>query len=127
VPRIAAFPIVLAAALAISGCGSDKTKTVTETKTVTVTSTTATPPPDDRSAILDAAGAFYAASTATGTKPNDLSLVKTDGTFADVNVGNEAHAILKKAGGLWVVVFDGNGSIPRETRQRYGIPAGYGG
>jgi hypothetical protein len=26
-----------------------------------------------------------------------------------------------------LVSFDGNGSIPPETRQRYGIPADYGG
>ena len=127
--RLALLSAVLVAALAAMGCGTTKTKTVTETRTVTVASTPTTPPPasDDREAILDATAAFYANGTAGGIKRGDLRVVKTDGTFADVNVANEAHAILKKVGDTWVVVFDGNGSIPPDERQRFGIPADYGG
>jgi hypothetical protein len=54
-------------------------------------------------------------------------VVKTNGTFADVLVADEAHAILKKADDTWLVVFDGNGAIPPEIRERFDIPEEYGG
>ena len=113
-------------ALFVAGCGDDKTKTVTESRTVTVTTTSPAPPTGDREAILDATEAFYAAS-GTGINRRDLTLQKTDGRFADVLVAQDAHAILKKGGETWIVVFDGNGAIPAATRERFGIPAEYGG
>jgi hypothetical protein len=117
----------LVAAAAIAGCGSDETKTVTDTKTVTVTTPTTAPAPDERGAILDAVLAYYAADESGGISRSDLSVAKTDGRFADVLVAGEAHAILKKGGDTWVVVFDGNGIIPPTTVQRFGIPPEYGG
>lgn len=119
----------LSIALAIvtfAGCGDEKTRTVTETRTVTVTATTPSSPANDREAIVDATYTFYRLS-GSGIPRAQLRVVKTDGTFADVLVANEAHAILKKADDTWLVVFDGNGSIPPETRERFGIPAEYGG
>ena len=120
------LPLALLLA-ALAGCGDDKTKTVTETRTVTVTKTTPAAPADDKTAILDAAEAFYAASADNSVKRSDLSIVKNDDRFADVLVAGEAHAILKKGGDTWVVVFDGNGAIPQEIRDRFGIPPEYGG
>jgi hypothetical protein len=113
-------------ALVVAACGGSDTKTVTETKTVTAPAAT-TPAGSDQDAILHAVVAFYAAGTDSGIGRGDLKVVKTNGTFADVQVGTDAHAILKQGGDTWVVVFDGNGSIPPETRQRFGIPADYGG
>ena len=118
--------LVPLAVLALAGCGEDKTKTVTETRTVTVTTTTTAQPADERTAILNAAQAFYEASGG-GVVREDLSVVKTNGRFADVLVAGEAHAILKKGGNTWVVVFDGNGAIPPAVRDRFGIPTDYGG
>jgi ABC-type glycerol-3-phosphate transport system substrate-binding protein len=114
------------AALFVAGCGDGTTKTVTETRTVTVATAAPAPPTGDREAILDATEAFYAAS-GTGINRRDLTLQKTDGRFADVLVAQDAHAILKKGGETWIVVFDGNGTIPPATRERFGIPAEYGG
>jgi ABC-type glycerol-3-phosphate transport system substrate-binding protein len=125
VPRAPLVLLTLIAALATVGCGGGDTKTVTETKTVTVTNTT--PAPTDQDAILDAATAFYAAGTGSGIPRSDLKVVKTNGTFADVQVGTDAHVILKKGGNTWVVLWDGNGTSPPETRQRFAIPADYGG
>jgi hypothetical protein len=124
--RLLPFALVLAATVSAIGCGSGDTKTVTETKTVTAPAAT-TPAGNDNDAILDAAVALYAAGPDSQISRGDLTVVKTNGTFADVNVANEAHVILKKAANTWIVVFDGNGSIPPETRQRFGIPAEYGG
>ena len=113
-------------ALFVVGCGDEKAETVTESKTVTVTTTTPAAPTDERQAILDAAQAFYDASGG-GVVRADLSVVKTNGRFADVLVAGDAHAILKKGGDTWVVIFDGNGAVPPETRDRFGIPPDYGG
>ena len=110
-------------ALGVAGCGGGDTKTVTETKTVT----TPAQPQRDADAILDATAAFYAAGASGGVKRESLSLVKSNGTVADVLVAGEAHAILKKGDDRWVVVWDGNGIMPPETRDRFGIPADYGG
>lgn len=114
------------AALALAGCGDSETRTVTDTRTVTVTATTASTPAGDREAIVDATYTFYRLS-GSGIPREELRVVKTDGTFADVQVADEAHAILKKADDTWLVVWDGNGAIPPETRERFGIPAAYGG
>src|SRR5687767_10844540 len=81
------------AAVSLAGCGDQKTETVTETRTVTVTATTAASPAGDREAILDATFAFYRLS-GDGVPREDLRVVKTNGTFADVLVADEAHAIL---------------------------------
>ena len=119
---------ILASALAavtLAGCGDETTKTVTETRTVTVTATTSASPAGDREAIVDATFAFYRLSGG-GVRREDLRVVKTNGTFADVLVANEAHAILKKADDTWLVVFDGNGAVPPEIRERYDIPPDYG-
>jgi hypothetical protein len=124
--RTRSFAFAVLAVAALSGCGSEKTKTVTETRTVTA-STTPAPAPDERDAILDAVLAYYAADESAGISRGDLSVAKTDGRFADVLVAGEAHAILKQGGDTWVVVFDGNGTIPPTTVQRFGIPAEYGG
>ena len=113
-------------ALLFAGCGDEKTKTVTETRTVTVTSTTPSTPATQRTAIVDATYAFYRLS-GSGIPREELRVEKTNGTFADVNVANEGHAILKQADGTWLVVWDGNGTIPPETRERYSIPPEYGG
>jgi len=123
--RVPALTVALAA-VALAGCGDEKTKTVTETRTVTVTATTPANPAGDREAIVEATYAFYRMS-GSGIPREQLRVVKTNGTFADVLVANEAHAILKKAGDTWVVVFDGNGSIPPEIRKRFNIPPEYGG
>ena len=124
--RLPALTIGLAA-VALAGCGDDEeTKTVTETRTVTVTATTPANPAGDREAIVDATYTFYRLS-GSGIPREELRVEKTDGTFADVRVANEAHAILKKADDTWLVVFDGNGPIPPETRERFSIPPEYGG
>ena len=95
-----------------------------------MTATTTTPAPaapaGDRQAIVDATYTFYRLS-GSGIPRAELRVVKTDGTFADVQVADEAHAILKKADDTWLVVWDGNGAVPPETRERFGIPPGYGG
>jgi hypothetical protein len=107
----------------LDGVRRGRHKTVTETKTVT----TPAQPQRDADAILDATAAFYAAGVGGGVTRENLSLVKMNGTFADVLVAGDAHAILKKGGDRWIVVWDGNGIIPPETRDRFGIPADYGG
>lgn len=124
--RLPALALALAAAVAFAGCDETKTRTVTETRTVTVTAAAPSKPAGDREAIVDATYTFYRLS-GSGIPRAELRVVKTDGTFADVRVANEAHAILKKADDTWLVVFDGNGSIPPETRERFGIPPEYGG
>ena len=113
-------------ALSLAGCGGDETKTVTETRTVTATATTPASPASEREAIVDATYTFYRLS-GSGIPRDELRVEKTNGTFADVLVANEAHAILKQADGTWLVVFDGNGAIPPETRERFSIPPEYGG
>ncbi|MDX6698773.1 MAG: hypothetical protein QOE65_2170 [Solirubrobacteraceae bacterium] len=123
--RLPAVAIALAA-VTFAGCGDAKTKTVTETRTVTVTATTPSKPASDREAIVDATFTFYRLS-GSGIPRDQLQVQKTDGTFADVLVATDAHAILKKADDTWLVVFDGNGSIPPETRKRFSIPPEYGG
>src|SRR5688500_6790076 len=119
------LPALALATVTLAGCGDEPTKTVTETRTVTVTATTAANPAGDREAIVNATFAFYRLSGG-GVSREDLRVVKTDGTFADVLVANEAHAILKKADDTWLVVFDGNGAVPPEIRERFDIPPDYG-
>ncbi len=115
---------VLGAGLAFAGCGGGTTTVIT---TVVPGGTATTQTSADEGAILDAAVAFYKATGDDTFDRSQLKLVKTNGQFADVLVAQEAHVILKKGGDTWVVVWDGNGTMPPETRSRFGVPPDYGG
>jgi ABC-type glycerol-3-phosphate transport system substrate-binding protein len=116
--------LALGACLGAAGCGGDE-----ETRTVTVNRTVTAAAPDsraaEREAILDAVVAYYAADETAGVDRGDLRIEKTNRRFADVVIADEAHAILKKARGQWIVLFDGNGVIPQDTVARFGIPPEY--
>lgn len=113
----------LGACLGVAGCGDEDTRTVTVTRTVTAAAPESRAA--DREAILDSVMAYYAADESAGVDRDDLRIEKTNGRFADVVIADEAHAILKKARGQWIMLFDGNGVIPQDTVARFGIPPEY--
>lgn len=90
--------------------------------------------PSDQEAITIAAKNYADAITGTDGVNNEISQVETDGSFASAVVsvkgsqgGGGFGVLLKKVNDAWLVIYDGQNVIDKETADRFNVPARFRG